>query len=237
MPYIGDGTKQDVLRILEELKPALYKIGLMQADGRLRHFYQTLWGGTAFSHEMLASEIEGLQGAIKWEFSERKFAFIPPINVPFFERDDLFGEDFALIASPELNRQIKNAGNCIAADVDTGAVYYLMCVVECGLRALAEHLKVRSVKKDVPIEHGTWEEIIQKLEKRVEKWQLTKRSLKRQIELDFYNELLMEFRGFKDCWRNKVAHARVTYDHNQALSALIHVQKFMQKLSERIPLK
>ena len=55
---------------------------------------------------------------------------------------------------------IKAAGNCIAADLNTAAVYHLMCVIEIGIRDLARLLKVKKVKTHVPIEFGTWTKLL-----------------------------------------------------------------------------
>ena len=43
----------------------------------------------------------------------------------------------------------------------------------------------------------------------------------------------MQFRYFKDAWRNHVCHQREHYDVNQAYSVLIHVADFMEAVSKR----
>lgn len=225
---------------LTKIYNAVQVLQLSETDGRRAGLSRRILGLVdypACTNEIIASEIEALLHAFWFELAGRKFAFIRPENLPFFEKPDLFGEKIFTTASKELNSHIKDAGNCIAADLNTAAVFHLMCVVEHGLRALAAHLKVKTVKKSLPIELGTWEDIIKALEARVKLLQSHPNSVKRGKDLDFYNEVSFEFRQFKDFWRNKVAHTRATYDHNQALSAFNHVRAFIQRLSERVPLK
>ena len=185
------------------------------------------------SKDMIESNCTEIVRTLENELRAHKFAIIDRKGWEYFEADALFDE---LVDAnfPSAKSDIKASGNCIAADLNTAAVYHLMCVVEIGLRGLASHLKVRAVKMRVPIEQGTWEEIITTLEKKLELLGQTTRSKKRQAELDFYNELLKEFRSIKDLWRNKVMHARVSYDAHQAQSAFDHVKAFMQRLATKI---
>ena len=184
-------------------------------------------------HAVVASELTRLGRAIRKELISLKFAYIPPSKAEFFERDELFGEAVN-DAFPSARANIKDAGNSLAADLPTAAVYHLMCVIELGLRALARKLKVHSVKAKIPIELGTWEQVITALESKIKTVGGTARSNKKQKDMDFYNGLLMEFRSIKDCWRNKVMHTRVDYDQHQALRAFDHVRGFMQRLAERV---
>jgi hypothetical protein len=52
--------------------------------------------------------------------------------------------------------------------------------------------------------------------------------------LKFYSQAGIEFRYFKDAWRNRVAHARADYDKYQALGIISHVHDFMTQLSTRL---
>ena len=245
---------KQTIRILNQLKKSAESAELTQSNDRCTELKEYLslytkpdpgdWMAEAkrslakpFSPEIVGSQIKGILSTFDKELREKKFAYIPSEKAHYFERDDLFGKTVHENSSAELNAEIKAAGNCLAADLNTAAVFHLMCVVEHGLRALARHLKVKSVKKLVPIELGTWEEIITALGKKVEALGKTTRSKKREKELDFYNELLVEYRGFKDFWRNKVAHARVSYSPTKAKAAFEHVRAFTEKLSGRISLK
>lgn len=148
----------------------------------------------------------------------------------FFEQHDLFGEAVSA-AFPSAQSEIKDAGNCLAADLHTAAVFHLMRAVEHGLRALARHLKVKAGQ---PLEYACWEQVIRAIDQRLDKIRLKTRGRKKSAELEFYGRLLMECAYFKDKWRNPVSHARDRYSEAGALDALGHVQDFMKKLAERV---
>jgi hypothetical protein len=170
------------------------------------------------------------------EIREKQFTFIPLGKAGYLEKDKLFG-DAVFDAFEEAHADIKDAGNCLAADLNTAAVFHLMRVVEFGLRELAARLKAKTLIKKlkatkIPIELGTWEEIINTLETKLDQLRNLPRNAKRAQRIETTNELLKEFRSIKDLWRNKVMHTRAVYDADQAESAFKHVRNFMQRLTE-----
>jgi SNF2 family DNA or RNA helicase len=52
--------------------------------------------------------------------------------------------------------------------------------------------------------------------------------------LTFYSEGAVQFRYFKDAWRNHVAHLREEYDRDQARSILTHTCDFMEHLAKNL---
>jgi hypothetical protein len=84
--------------------------------------------------------------AIEKELAQRKLVFIPPNLVEYLEQEKLFG-DAVYENFPSARGDIRDAGNCLAAGLNTAAVFHLMRVVELGLRALAKKLHVKKVKK------------------------------------------------------------------------------------------
>jgi hypothetical protein len=181
--------------------------------------------------EDIATELNQISNVIDCELDEKTLAYIPSARAAFFEQEALFG-DLVRKAFPSAEQHIKDAGNCLASELHTAAVFHLMCVVEIGLRGVAKQLKVKTVKKNTPLELGTWEDVIRELESKVNG--RFPRSKKGQQESDFYKGLFVEFRAFKDLWRNKVMHVRIEYDSNQAQSAFDHVRDFMQRLVAHI---
>lgn len=179
-----------------------------------------------------------IEDAIESDFLSLNLAIVQPPLTKFFEEKTLFGKKVNR-NFPSSRADIKDAGNCLAVDLNTAAVFHLMRVMEFGLRALSVHLGIKKFKKKptskpIPIDLGTWEEIIVALNEKLAALRTKARSKKREVELDFYNELLGELRSVKDLMRNKVMHARVIYDHHQAKSAFDHVKAFMQRLATRV---
>jgi len=187
------------------------------------------------------ADLEGLFNSFMADLCAIECAYIPKDKIEWFESEKLFG-DSVFVEFPDARGEIKSAGNCLALDLNTAAVFHLMRVVELGLRELAVRLKTKSLIKItkqtkkrviIPIELGTWDEIIGELEGKLAVLRGITRSKRREAKIEFCIELLKELRHMKDLWRNKVMHTRATYDEKQAESAFNHVRAFMQKLAEK----
>ncbi len=162
----------------------------------------------------------------------RVFVQVPARFIDFIDCDLLFGEAVATKFKSALP-DIREAGNCMAVGSNTAAVFHLMRVAEYGLRALAHDRRIK-LDKNKPIDLSTWEEVIKGLEKAEQAIQGYPKTHAREAQLDFYHGAMMEVRGFKGKFRNRVMHSRESYDPHEAMSAFTHVQKFMQVLSSRI---
>ena len=159
------------------------------------------------------------------ELRRRSFLFVPDAKAAFYEQTDLFGpqvsERFSRAA-----QDIKEAGTCIALDRPTAAVFHLMCVLEVGIDRLSHAL-------GLPYKQAAWHTILNDIEKRVNAlgpqdgsdWRADK---------EFYSQAVVEFRFFKDAWRNHVAHGRARYNEGEARNIFEHIRSFMEWLSGRL---
>jgi hypothetical protein len=68
-------------------------------------------------------------------------------NADFYERDNLFGDEIAKALPETTKAEIKAAGNCLAFELNTAAVFHLMRASELGLRTLA--LKLNAWKRSL----------------------------------------------------------------------------------------
>ena len=92
------------------------------------------------------------------ELDSIRFALIEPSKVQFFVRDDLFGKAFHDAAPADISAEIKAAGNCLALDLNTAAVFHLMRTAELGLRKLAKRLGARLKH---PLDFADWGRVIE----------------------------------------------------------------------------
>jgi len=138
-------------------------------------------------------------------------------------------------AFPSAREDIKAAGNCLAAECSTAAVFHLMRVAEYGLRALARDRRIQKLPKGpAPIELATWEEIIRELEKAETAIQGYPKTLAREAQFDFYHGAMMQFKRFKNIFRNRVMHAREDFGRTEAMGVYENVRDFMQTLARCI---
>jgi hypothetical protein len=178
------------------------------------------------------AELNNAQDALMSDLWSRKVIRIDAELVEFANNDLLFGQSVN-DAFPSAMPDIIEAGNCLAADCASAAVFHLMRVAEYGLRALARDRRIE-IPKNKPLDLATWEEIIKELEGAEDAMRTYKKTEARESQLVFYHGAMMEFKRFKNKFRNRIMHSRVSYDKDQAKSAFVHVKEFMLILSVRI---
>jgi hypothetical protein len=184
----------------------------------------------------IVSEIEGLESSLQRELMDKRFIYIPNSKAKFCEQPALFGEPVNK-AFPSAVKDIMEAGNCLAVDLNTATVFHLMRVVECGMRALAVHLKVKI--KDRSIKQAGWDQLIKLMEKEIqlrrEKYDKNKRRKRKDLETcKFYTVMVDELNIFKEIWRDHVMHTGSPYNEAEALGVLTRVHDFMQRLSTKV---
>jgi hypothetical protein len=182
-----------------------------------------------FYHEASTALIQ-LLNCMGTEISERHFAFIPKEKARFFEQGRLFGPDVNY-AFPEAQDEIRDAGNCIAADLNTAAVFHLMRAAEHGLRSLAKHLKVK-IKGQ--LDYADWGTVLARMDDKLTAIERKPRGKKKSEELEFYRLIQSECKALKDVWRNNVMHTRGRYNHKEATGVLQRVQDFLVRLAGRV---
>jgi hypothetical protein len=170
------------------------------------------------------------------------FLRVPSPLAKYVDKSELFGHDVA-VAFPSATADLRQAGNCLAADCNTAAVFHLMRAVEWALRALAVHLGFRQmritkksgVRKYVPLSHLEWEKVLDALQSRVDRRVERMRPGKRKQQVqEFYYPVLQEIRAMRDAWRNHVMHSRAEYSEADAVAVLGHVERLMVTLSRRV---
>jgi hypothetical protein len=217
---------------LELLRKLCERLPLKASADRCLSLRRRLMGAVAVGenpaceYRVILTAMEDLLHCLKTECRAIQFAFISPEKVGFFEQHDLFGEPVSS-AFPSAQSEIMEAGNCLAADLHTAAVFHLMRVAEWGLRALAKTLHV---KLSVQIEFACWGQVIGAIKDRLDK--LKGKTAAKDKKAQIYSALVLDIRAFSYLWRNPVMHVRSRYDEPQAQSAFNHVRSFMQRLTE-----
>lgn len=228
---VADDEKEGLFTRLDTFGELCKKLGFIASKDHGACIQGRLIGDNSKCHyRMISLALEDLSNSIKSELSQKQFAFIPERKIPFFEQHDLFGEQVSA-AFPSAQSEIKDAGNCLAADLPTAAIFHLMRAAEHGLRGLAKHLRVKVGKS---LEYATWEQVIRGIDRKLERLRAKPRGKKKSEALEFYRLTLSECEMLKDVWRNPVSHARGRYSEDEALAVLGRVREFMQRLSERV---
>jgi hypothetical protein len=230
---LPDEERGLISKLMDRVENVCRKLGLDKSEDRRRVIWLRTVGlaeSPACQNQVIASELKELQRSLEVELAEKQLAFIPDEKVRFFEQHDLFGEAVSA-AFPSAQAEIKDAGNCLAADLNTAAVFHLMRAAEHGLRTFARHLKVR-VKGS--LEYADWGAVLNRIDAKLTALERKLRGKKKSEELEFFRLIESECNMLKDVWRNNVMHTRGRYTAKQAEGVFERVRDFMQRLSQRV---
>jgi hypothetical protein len=184
--------------------------------------------GEHYSYVDTLKDLDHLNHSFSSGLRKRFFFGIKDDNKKYFQVDDLAGPKvnsaFPLCAS-----EIKNAGNCYALEQDDACVFHCMCALEVALRVLANKLGVTFAGT---LDLQNWQNIIENIESEIKNLEKLPKSTHKSETLKFLSGAAMQFRWFKDAWRNHVMHGRDIYDPGKAFSIFDHVREFMQALAE-----
>jgi hypothetical protein len=181
---------------------------------------------------LLNAELCHARDELLKEVRGRDFVLLSADRAAFVDKVHLFGER-VYDSFPSARLDIRAAGNCLAAECPTAGVFHLMRAAEHGLRSLARDRR-SELPRRTALDLATWEEIIRQLEAAESAIQNYPKTLAREAQFDFYHGAMMEFKRFKNKFRNSIMHTRDTYDRDEAHRAFVHVRDFMKTLASRI---
>jgi len=253
-PEEGDAFENFVKNLMQRvnsLSQQARRLELIKTEGRCDDFADELlgicfsegWNLTATSFDILPPqaiirEIDGIEKTVRDELEKKLFAFVPSAKAVFFEQEELFGKAVKDAATAELNGEIKAAGNCLAADLNTAAVFHLMRVAEHGLHALAIHLRAWPATR-TSLEYSEWGEVLKAIRDVLNDRRNALppgRGSAKEKEQRFYDGLLADLAYFLHD-RNPVSHLRGHYEADEAVPIFRKVGDFIKRLPPRVPLK
>lgn len=204
-----------------------------KSTGRIEHFRMLLNVTNATpSFQVIHSELLGIENCLWKEMQERTYLFVSQSKARLMEPFAIFGTDVP-VAFPTAKEDMRDAGNCLAYDLHTAAVFHLMRVAEAGLRAIAKTPPVK-VRLKFPLEYADWGMVITKLDAKLSHLNKTKRGAKKSAELEFYSNAVSDCRAFKETYRDCVMHARNReFTEAEAMGVYVRVRDFMQRLAEK----
>jgi hypothetical protein len=229
--YGRDQIVIDLLSHIIHVSKALEAAGL-ENDVRL---FNAMQGRIAEGHlddSALASEARNAKAILLEALRKLQFLYVAPDRLAYLDQRELFGRAVN-DAFPSAVVDVRESGNCLAAECPTAAVFHLMRAVEYALRALAQDRQV-TLPKSAVLDLATWEDIIKQLEGAELAIQGYPRTSAREKQFKFYHGAMMEFKRFKNVFRNSVMHTRDDYDRDAAHGVFVHVRDFMKILATEI---
>lgn len=178
---------------------------------------------------VVVTELRVLSEVAADQLDRRHSVYIPLKKLDFYLQVlEIFPEHLAFVFRG-IHYDITEACWCYALDRNTACVFHCMGILQHGLHSLAKELGVPFADT---LELENWKNIIDQIEKKIREFEALKKGVEKDEKLTFYSNAAVQFRYFKDAWRNHVAHLRERYDADQAHSILIHVRDFILHLAE-----
>jgi hypothetical protein len=199
-----------------------------EAKLRLEH-------GALVDVSTIVAQVEHVRFALLLEFRNRKFLRVETERFQWVDHPELFGPHVNRVF-PLAQPDIREVGNCMAAECSTAAVFHLMRVAEYGLRKLAARLRVHLTHSGAqhPIEFADWQKVIDGIKNEITKAQKLGPGPKRQAKLEAYSDAADHCLYMKDIWRNNISHARKPYNDIEAMAILERVREFMTFLATKL---
>jgi hypothetical protein len=178
-----------------------------------------------------ATNLQHLKTAIDKDIKRHRYIQVMPDRFNYLSPVTVFGAKVH-IAFRDAHDDMAEAGNCLAIELHTAAVFHLIRVAEYGLRALAVRVgaKLRDKGKRQPLEFAEWGKVITAINNRIAaaRNKLSK-GPKLDAQLQFYSEAADHCLYLKEL-RNEVSHTRKSYNGPEALGVMERVRAFMEVL-------
>lgn len=223
---LSQEQKQDWLYYTENAETLCRKLGLPSSEMATKRMKDLLSQNAEISSSEILKLADELEHRLIDEMKSRMFFCVEPDKQRFITDINLFGEDVAT-NFPSATFDIEEVGKCIAFEHWTASVFHSMRVLEIGLSALANELKVADDRKN-------WENVINGIEVEIKKVNNATHGDDWLAKQQFYSEAALQFRYFKNAWRNHVMHVRDSYDEQRAEAIFDHVKQFMQHLATKL---
>jgi hypothetical protein len=184
------------------------------------------------------SLFSGLHRRILDELTEISLWRVPRDNLKFLKSDPFdsglapFNPHFRPVSLRFglANKDIAEAGKCLAFGRHTASVFHLMRVMEVGLRALGASLNDPSLD---PKTNPSWGKILARGDKEMQK-HLADRCPEWRADENFFSTAQANLRAVKDAWRNPTMHIERNYDPDEAEDVWNTVRAFMRHLSQKL---
>lgn len=233
---------KNLARMLEVLAAHFEYFGMNTHTERMRDLIQELRKADPSKREC-AKQLTILLEMLPEELKKTAVFIVTENAYYLHHKHPHFGPEVAA-AFPKAKNDIRQAHRCIAVEAPEGSIYYSMMVLERGLKALAKKLSV-------PFDgRSTWGPIIDKIQLEITS-RLAARSspppgtpsptraaaAKEKKFLEACQNAAIEFRFFKNIWRDHIAHGGGVYGDEEAERVLEHVRNFMRVMAIDLKLK
>ena len=224
-----ESKRQELLEVLEAMR---FHIENLPLEASVKKQYERVleYAKKATPVEALATAVlaRDFREAVIHDLDNDVMLVMPRDKWPLYEmKERPFGDEVSK-QFPAAADDIAAASRCLALEEWTACVFHSMRSIEKGLHYLARVLNV-----NVPgeVEFNDWAPIVAEMEKEIEKLAQLPKGQNKDEALQFYSHVAMNFKYFRDGWRNPNSHSRQHHDEKSAPIVYDHAKIFMQELA------
>ena len=170
-------------------------------------------------------EFREFRTRIEDELRARHFVFVNNTGRLYYQGPELFGPEVAA-KFPAAADDIEDAGKSLALGLGTSCVMHLMRVMEVGLKALAQGLRIPYAP--------SWESYLNQIQSKIAAKPKTKGVTWKKHE-HFYRDISGDLIVVKQAWRNPTMHIDRRYTPQEAEQVFGAVRGLMQRLAKGPP--
>lgn len=187
--------------------------------------------GACSTNECLSHEIDELFNAVEIDARDQYFCHYRKDRITFILRME---EDWSLAfeAFPSIRAEVSAGVDCYALAHNTASIFHMARVGEIGLRVIGRERGVRELRRNVPIEWGTWGAVFKAIEPQIESIRKQRpNGPQKAAALAFYDAVLSDLHAIQSLYRDPTMHFRRAYDDGEAQSAMFRVKSLMTTLA------
>ena len=191
-------------------------------------FAEPMWrrikDGVTYDDKILSNDLEELRSRLNDELKSRLFLYVPRTALYC---DPLIGWEAVLLAFPDSQFDIGEAGRCLAVERFTAAAFHLHRAVEPVSAAMAVKMQLGTCKN--------WGQYLAKLGKILDSNPLPKiPGIKWSRDKSFYDQLRSDIAAMKGPRNTGTHDVQKQYGEGEAVSLYQHVQTFMAHTAPRV---
>jgi hypothetical protein len=193
------------------------------------------WPDLAYPAALAADDLYQLRFRFEEELTDQKILWIGPNDrAAYWQRKSPFGDEVDIKFprpspdSPVVADEIVSAGNCLALDQPTAAVFHLMRTMEIGVQTLAGKLGFGYTD----VKNLVWARIINLMEGALRR-NANPLPLTDDEKKPYFQATSLLF-TVKEAWRNEVMHPHVSYTRLEGENVYQSVRAFMQHLAKLV---
>jgi len=229
---LADDAQNYVLTSLAQIEPHCESLGLPVTDGLIEQFIGRYPPGTWPTYEQAFVAMSAIRDTFKLELQAQMFFCVLPHRTTYYSSAgpriesgaDIAGLTHTLEAFPDAKYDASEAGNCLAFERFTAAVYHLMRVAEYGLVAVAAAAGVESH------DHRSWDKMIAGLHHHINLLSSQKLAANWKDEEKKYSDLVAWFTAIRNGWRNPVSHIPRIYTEDIARGMFVATKTLFERL-------